>query len=119
MPTALARIRDPDPVARSAATDDALREVTHRNTVCEAAVPVALLFATILQHPASVTGDFGNDAGMPPRRPGPRVRPPRRPTVGAGVRPYDRRLLAGRRNRRFRIASPSSDSAKAMILVFA
>ncbi|MFJ8540390.1 hypothetical protein [Streptomyces sp. NPDC093591] len=69
LPTALARILSTDPVVRSAATDDALREVTHQNTIYEATVPVALYVAAILHHPAIEAGDFGHDADMPPRRP--------------------------------------------------
>ncbi|MFD0007172.1 hypothetical protein ACFVJ4_32740 [Streptomyces sp. NPDC127178] len=69
LPTALARILSPDPVVRSAATDDALREVTHQNTIYEATVPVALYVAAILHHPAIHAGDLGHDADMPPRRP--------------------------------------------------
>ncbi|MFG2934210.1 hypothetical protein [Streptomyces achromogenes] len=69
LPTALARMLSPDPVVRSAATDDALREVTHQNTIYEATVPVALYVAAILHHPAVEAGDFGDDAGMPRRRP--------------------------------------------------
>jgi hypothetical protein len=59
----------PDPAVRSAATDDALREVTHQNTIYEATVPVARYIAAILHHPDIEAGDFGHDAGMPPRRP--------------------------------------------------
>ncbi|MFJ3446132.1 hypothetical protein ACIPM2_33735 [Streptomyces sp. NPDC086081] len=69
LPTALARMLSPDPFVRSAATDDALREVTHQNTIYEATVPVALYVAAILHHPAVEAGDFGHVADMPPRRP--------------------------------------------------
>ncbi|NUV53768.1 hypothetical protein G6W51_12790 [Streptomyces coelicolor] len=69
LPTALARILNPDPVVRSAATDDALRKVTHQNTIYEATVPVALYVAAVLHHPAVAADDFGHDADMPPHRP--------------------------------------------------
>ncbi|MBZ9644094.1 hypothetical protein [Streptomyces sp. PSKA30] len=69
LPTALARILNPDPVVRAAATDNALREVTHQNTIYEATVPVALYVAAILNHPAIAADDFGHDADMPPHRP--------------------------------------------------
>ncbi|MGW0291153.1 hypothetical protein [Streptomyces tuirus] len=69
LPTALAGILSPDPVVRSAATDDALRKVTHQNTIYEATVPVALYVAAILHHPAIAADDFGHDADMPPHRP--------------------------------------------------
>ncbi|MGW4560078.1 hypothetical protein ACWEOV_41685 [Streptomyces sp. NPDC004365] len=69
LPTALARILSPDPVVRSAATDDALREVTHQNTIYEATVPVALYVAAILHHPAIAAADSGHDADIPRHRP--------------------------------------------------
>ncbi|MFD7530464.1 hypothetical protein ACFV8E_23190 [Streptomyces sp. NPDC059849] len=69
LPTALARLLNPDPVVRSAATDDALRKVTHQNTIYEATVPVALYVAAILNHPAIAADDFGHDADTPPHRP--------------------------------------------------
>ncbi|MFE1416020.1 hypothetical protein ACFW6F_35265 [Streptomyces sp. NPDC058746] len=68
LPTALARIINPDPAIRAAATDHALREVTHQNTVYEATVPVALYVAAILNHPAIAVDDFGHDADAPPHR---------------------------------------------------
>ncbi|MGV9932590.1 hypothetical protein ACWDY4_18700 [Streptomyces olivaceoviridis] len=68
LPTALARMLSPDPVVRSAATDDALGEVTHQNTIYDATVPVALYVAAILHHPAIEAGDFGH-ADIPPHRP--------------------------------------------------
>ncbi|MDX2705766.1 hypothetical protein PV350_23310 [Streptomyces sp. PA03-6a] len=63
LPTALARVIDPDPAVRAAATDNALREVTHQNTIYEATVPVALYVAAILNHPVITTDDFGHNAG--------------------------------------------------------
>ncbi|MGW1395672.1 hypothetical protein ACWD6Q_28875 [Streptomyces nigra] len=69
LPTALARILDPDPVIRSAATDDALRMVTHQNTIYQATVPVALYVAAILHHPTISADSFGHNADMPPHRP--------------------------------------------------
>ncbi|MEI5009147.1 hypothetical protein RB196_19295 [Streptomyces sp. PmtA] len=69
LPTALARILNPDPVVRAAATVEALGEVTHQNTIYEATVPVALYVAAILHHPAIAVGDFGHDADTPPHRP--------------------------------------------------
>ncbi|MDT0393013.1 hypothetical protein [Streptomyces dubilierae] len=69
LPTALARMLDPDPVVRATATEDVLREVTHQNTIYEATVPVALYVAALLHHPAITVDDVGNDADAPPRRP--------------------------------------------------
>ncbi|MFF8909726.1 hypothetical protein [Streptomyces olivaceoviridis] len=69
LPTVLARILSPDPVVRSAATDEALGEVTHQNTIYEATVPVALYVAAILHHPAIAAGGLGHDADMAPHRP--------------------------------------------------
>ncbi|RPK70295.1 hypothetical protein [Streptomyces sp. ADI95-17] len=69
LPAALARLLDPDPVVRGTAARDALREVTHQNTIYEATVPVALYVAAVLGHPAVSAGDFGHDAGMPPNHP--------------------------------------------------
>lgn len=72
LPTTLARVIDPDPVVRTAAIDDALREVTHQNTIYEATVPVAPVacyVAAVLHHPVVAAGDSGTDAGMPPHRP--------------------------------------------------
>ncbi len=68
LPAALARIINPDPAIRAAATDNALREVTHQNTIYEATVPVALYVAAILNHPAIAVDDFGHDADTPPQR---------------------------------------------------
>ncbi|MET8808445.1 hypothetical protein [Streptomyces sp. NPDC004546] len=67
--TALARIINPDPVVRAAATDNALMEVTHQNTIYEATVPVGLYVATVLNHPAIAADDFGHNADTPPHRP--------------------------------------------------
>ncbi|WP_369193260.1 hypothetical protein [Streptomyces djakartensis] len=58
-----------DPVVRSAATDDALKEVTHQNTIYEATVPVAFYVAAILHHPAIAADNSGHVADLPPRRP--------------------------------------------------
>ncbi|MFD8965779.1 hypothetical protein ACFV0C_12350 [Streptomyces sp. NPDC059568] len=69
LPTALARITNSDPTVRAAATDNALREVTHQNTIYEATVPVALYAAAILNHPAIVAGDFDHDVETRPHRP--------------------------------------------------
>ena len=69
LPTALARILDPDPVVRATATEDVLGKVTHQNTIYEATLPVALYIAAILHHPAITVGDLGNDADAPPHRP--------------------------------------------------
>ncbi|MFJ9448617.1 hypothetical protein ACIRRH_43520 [Kitasatospora sp. NPDC101235] len=69
LPTVLALIINPDPAVSAAATDDALREVTHQNTIYEATVPVALYVAAILNHPAIAADDFGHDADTPPHRP--------------------------------------------------
>ncbi|MFC8424108.1 hypothetical protein ACFUN7_25050 [Streptomyces sp. NPDC057236] len=65
----MARIVDPDPVVRTAAVDDALREVTHQNTIYEATVPVACYVAAVLHHPVVAAGDSGTDADTPPHRP--------------------------------------------------
>ncbi|WP_432122998.1 hypothetical protein [Streptomyces sp. S1] len=65
LPTALASIINSDPAVRAAATDNALREVTHQNTIYEATVPVALYVAAILNHPAIAA----DDADLPPHRP--------------------------------------------------
>ncbi|MFE2018868.1 hypothetical protein ACFW9O_12620 [Streptomyces sp. NPDC059499] len=69
LPTALASILNPDPAVRAAATDEALRSVTHQNTIYEATVPVALFAAAVLDHPAVAAGDFGHGADTPPHRP--------------------------------------------------
>ncbi|MFJ9773926.1 hypothetical protein ACIRVF_22245 [Kitasatospora sp. NPDC101157] len=69
LPAALARILSPDPVVSAAATHNALRKVTHQNTIYEATVPVALYVAAILNHPAVAADHFGQDADIPPHRP--------------------------------------------------
>ncbi|WP_381559974.1 hypothetical protein [Streptomyces eurythermus] len=69
LPAALARVLNPDPVVSAAATDNALREATHQNTIYEATVPVALYVAAILDHPAIAADDFGQDADTPSHRP--------------------------------------------------
>ncbi|MFF0205837.1 hypothetical protein [Streptomyces sp. NPDC005017] len=58
-----------DPAVRAAATDTALRQVTHQNTIYEATVPVALYVAAILSHPAIAVDDFGHRPDTPPHRP--------------------------------------------------
>lgn len=58
LPTALARLLDPDPSVRAAAVTETLGEVTHQNTVYEAAVPVALYVVAILGHPATAAGEY-------------------------------------------------------------
>ncbi|MEV7560626.1 hypothetical protein [Streptomyces sp. NPDC089795] len=60
----LVRLLDPDPVVREAAAKDALREVTHQNTVYEATVPVALYVAAVLDHPAVVAGGWSTVVGL-------------------------------------------------------
>ncbi|MFJ7278504.1 hypothetical protein [Kitasatospora sp. NPDC098663] len=65
LPAALALIIDPDPAVRAAATHDALREVTHQNSIYEATAPVARYVAAILNHPAIAA----DDSDTPPRRP--------------------------------------------------
>ncbi|MFJ6785663.1 hypothetical protein [Streptomyces yangpuensis] len=69
LPTELARILSPDPAVRSAAADNALRAVTHQNTIYEATAPVALFTAAILSHPVIAADDFSHDADTPPYRP--------------------------------------------------
>ncbi|MFG2721739.1 hypothetical protein ACGFW5_26145 [Streptomyces sp. NPDC048416] len=69
LPAALARLLDPDPGIRAAAVVDALGAVTHQNSIYEATVPVALYVAAILNHPATATGDYGQEANRAPRRP--------------------------------------------------
>ncbi|GGS29310.1 hypothetical protein Snoj_25620 [Streptomyces nojiriensis] len=69
LPTALARLLDPNPAVRAAAVKDVSDEVDHQNTIYEATVPVALYFAAILNHPATEVGDLGHDADVPSRHP--------------------------------------------------
>ncbi|MFD0343742.1 hypothetical protein ACFVH0_34565 [Streptomyces sp. NPDC127117] len=70
LPAALERLLAPDPAVREAAASDALREVTHQNTIYEATVPVALYVASVLGHPAISAGNFGHDATtVPPSHP--------------------------------------------------
>ncbi|MFC9815900.1 hypothetical protein ACFVJM_27985 [Streptomyces virginiae] len=69
LPTELASILNPDPTVRAAATDNALRQVTHQNTVYEATAPVALFTAAILNHPIIEADDFNHVADTPPYRP--------------------------------------------------
>ncbi|MFE7332157.1 hypothetical protein ACFU8W_46310 [Streptomyces sp. NPDC057565] len=69
LPAVLVRLLDPDPDVRSAAADDAFRAVNDQNTIYEAAAPIALYVAAILDHPVIATGDFGHDADRPPHRP--------------------------------------------------
>ncbi|MCW8101736.1 hypothetical protein [Streptomyces tauricus] len=66
LPTALVRLLHADPRVRATAVVDALRVVTHQNTIYEATVPVALYVATVLNHPATVAGGFEQDADQPP-----------------------------------------------------
>ncbi|MFD4907561.1 hypothetical protein [Kitasatospora purpeofusca] len=68
-PAALARLVDPDPGTRAAAVVDALGAVTHQNSIYEATAPVALYVAAILNHPATATGDYGQDADRTAHRP--------------------------------------------------
>ncbi|WP_330248047.1 MULTISPECIES: hypothetical protein [unclassified Streptomyces] len=56
LPAMLARLLDPDPGVRLAAANDAFRTVNDQNTIYEAAVPVALYVAAILNHPVIATG---------------------------------------------------------------
>ncbi|MFB6693241.1 MULTISPECIES: hypothetical protein [Streptomyces] len=65
----LASILNPNPAVRAAATENALREVTHQNTIYEATAPVALFTAAILNHPIIAAEDFSHDADTPPYRP--------------------------------------------------
>ncbi|MEU6655807.1 hypothetical protein ABZ904_42210 [Streptomyces sp. NPDC046900] len=69
LPTYLARLLDSNPDVRATATRDALRVVTHQNTVYEATVPVALYIAAILNHPATATGEFDQDGERAPQYP--------------------------------------------------
>ncbi|MFJ7181615.1 hypothetical protein ACIQXA_35785 [Streptomyces massasporeus] len=69
LPTALAGILNPDPAVRTAATDSALRAVTHQNTIYEATVPMALYVAAILSHPVIAAANCGHDANNRPHRP--------------------------------------------------
>ncbi|MGW4380442.1 hypothetical protein [Kitasatospora sp. NPDC004531] len=69
LPAALALIIDPDPAVRAAATEDALSEVTHQNSIYEATAPVALYIAAILNHPDIAVDHLGHDASGPPHRP--------------------------------------------------
>ncbi|MFI1650821.1 hypothetical protein ACH4XT_28300 [Streptomyces avidinii] len=63
LPTALARLVDPDPLVREAAVKGALGKVTHQNSIYEATTPVALYAAAILDHPAlAVDGSRHDDA---------------------------------------------------------
>jgi hypothetical protein len=67
LPAALARLLDTDPAVRAIAVGDALRAITHQNTVYEATMPVALFVAAILNHPATAAGEFGQDGERTPR----------------------------------------------------
>ncbi|MGX1134303.1 hypothetical protein RKD49_006493 [Streptomyces glaucescens] len=69
LPGALARFLDTDPAVRAAAVGDALRAVTHQNTVYEATVPVALYVAAVLNHPATAAGESGRDGERTSRQP--------------------------------------------------
>ncbi|WP_405968816.1 hypothetical protein OG613_44565 (plasmid) [Streptomyces sp. NBC_00015] len=69
LPAALTRLLAPDPAVREDAARNALKEVTHQNTIYEATVPVALYIAAILNQPDITAGDFGLDSAAPSRRP--------------------------------------------------
>jgi len=63
LPSALARLLDPNPEVRESAVGESLGAVTHQNTIYEATVPVALFVAAILNHPATTAGEAGRAAG--------------------------------------------------------
>ncbi|MEU9339362.1 hypothetical protein AB0D49_40515 [Streptomyces sp. NPDC048290] len=69
LPTALARLVDHDPGTRAAAVADALGAVTHQNSIYEATMPVALYVAAVLSHPATETGEHGQDTDRARHRP--------------------------------------------------
>ncbi|MFE3585808.1 hypothetical protein [Streptomyces vinaceus] len=69
LPTALTLLTSPDPLVRESALQGALGPVTHQNSIYEATVPVALYIAAILDHPAVMAGDYGQDASTPRSRP--------------------------------------------------
>lgn len=69
LPTALALLTSSDPLVRQSAVEDALRPVTHQNSIYEATVPVALYIAAVLDHPAVTAGDVGPDSGERPTHP--------------------------------------------------
>ncbi|MFG2617746.1 hypothetical protein ACGFXC_08955 [Streptomyces sp. NPDC048507] len=58
LPTALARLLDPDPAVRASAARSALREVTHQNSFYGATAPVARYVAAVLAEPALTATDF-------------------------------------------------------------
>ncbi|WP_406448677.1 hypothetical protein OH768_00025 [Streptomyces sp. NBC_01622] len=71
LPSALARLLDPNPEVRASAVGESLGAVTHQNTIYEATVPVALFVAAILTHPATTAGEaarvVGRVVGYPTR----------------------------------------------------
>ncbi len=67
LPAALARVLHTDPDVRATAVVDALRQVTHQNTIYQATVPVALFVAAVLNHPVTAAGH-----GRPGTAPAPR-----------------------------------------------
>ncbi|MFF9178681.1 hypothetical protein [Streptomyces sp. NPDC014793] len=69
LPAVLARLLHTDPAVRAAAVEDALRAVTHQNTIYEATLPVALYVATILNHPATGAGENRQDTNHTPHYP--------------------------------------------------
>ncbi|MFF9607059.1 hypothetical protein ACF1GY_33000 [Streptomyces sp. NPDC014684] len=69
LPAVLARLLHTDPAVRAAAVVEALRAVTHQNTIYEATLPVALYAASILNHSATGAGESGQDAGHTPHYP--------------------------------------------------
>ncbi|MFJ7130476.1 hypothetical protein [Streptomyces sp. NPDC098101] len=71
LPEMLTRLLDVDPDVREAAADAVFRAVNDQNTVYEAAAPVALYVAAVLDHPVVTTdGDgHGHGDGTRPHRP--------------------------------------------------
>ncbi|WCD83957.1 hypothetical protein KPP03845_100276 [Streptomyces xanthophaeus] len=68
LPAALTLLTDADPVIRESALHDALRPVTHQNSIYEATVPVALCVAALLNDPAITSGE-ANPGSEAPNRP--------------------------------------------------
>ncbi|MES9809695.1 hypothetical protein [Streptomyces cinereoruber] len=69
LPEVLTRLLDVDPDVREAAADAVFRAVNDQNTVYEAAAPVALYVAAVLDHPFVTAGGGGQGDGPPPHRP--------------------------------------------------
>ncbi|MFF0550101.1 hypothetical protein ACFYUL_14180 [Streptomyces sp. NPDC004311] len=69
LPTALVRLVDPDPLVRQAALADALRPVSHQNSIYPATTPIALYVAAILGHPALAPDAPRSDRGRTTGRP--------------------------------------------------